>query len=252
MWTRTVLIVPALLTTGCASLLSPVGPYPRYGRLNPYAMRAPVMAPLPVGRWDNVIRTPLNSAIDVVATDGLHAGVIEGADVQEIVLREGGQQIRIARANIMRIDLVDMAGSETAAVAAGAAKGAILGAGAAALVGAVFGGPAWPPSGPFLRGAVAIGGVAGGAAAMEQRRQRMIYLAPSMAPGRSPYGGYSPDDPFMQPEVSAGGERYPGAFALPACATAPSIGGVRQITPPNVVQSPGMRRINAGAPLRRW
>lgn len=258
MWTRTLLIVPALLTTGCASLLNPaLDPYGAYGRplRSPYAMRPAVLAPLPVGRWDNVMRLPLNSTIDVVTTDGVpHVGLIEGTDAQTVVLREAGQEARIARANIVRIDLVDLAGSDNAAVAAGAAKGALIGAGAAALVGAVVGGPAWPPRGPFLRGAIALGAIAGGGQAMEQRRQRMIYLAPFTAGSRTPYGvsngyfGYdfyeSYDNYTQALDAIPSGPAYPGAFDLPACANAPAVGGVYRTAPPNIVQSPGVRRIN--------
>lgn len=265
MWTRTVLILPALLTTGCASLLNPaLDPYGGYSRpmLRPYAMRAPMMAPLPVGRWDNVMRLPLDSTIDIVTVDGVpHVGLIGGADAQAVVLREGGQETRIARASIVRIDLVDVAGSETAAVAGGAVKGAMLGVGAAALIGAVFGGPAWPPRGPFLRGAIAIGGVAGGAAVLEQRRQRMIYLAPSAAGGRSRYGGYGPypgygaydpyqDEQYSQDDMSGRGPRYPGAFDLPACAAAPAVGGGSRVGLPNEVQSPAFRRVNVATRAR--
>lgn len=194
MWTRIVLIVPALLTTGCAAMLNPaLSPYGGYGRpmVNPYAMRTPVMAPLPIGRWDIVMRLPVESIIDIVTSDGVpHVGAVAGSDAQTVVLREAGQESRIARSDVIRIDLVDIAGSETGAVAVGAAKGALLGAGAAALVGAVIGGAAWPPRGPFLRGSIALGAVAGGAAVLEQRRGRMIYLSPSAAGGRSPYGGH--------------------------------------------------------------
>jgi hypothetical protein len=223
MWTRIVLIVPALLTTGCAAMLNPaLNPYGGYGRplVNPYAMRTAVMAPLPIGRWDNVMRLPLESIIDVVTSDGVpHVGAVAGSDAQTVVLREAGQQSRIARSDIIRIDVVDVAGSETRAVAVGAAKGAMLGAGAAALVGAVAGGQAWPPRGPFLRGSIALGAVAGGAAVMEQRRGRMIYLSPLATGGRSTYDGsptypgygsypagtsYQPYDPYQYAHTPQG------------------------------------------------
>jgi hypothetical protein len=239
MWTRTILIVPVLLTTGCSALLNPaLDPYGGYRRQLPssYAMRVPLVVSLPVGRWDNVMRLPLESTVDVLTLDGVpHIGAIVGSDAQGVQLRVNGQETQLPRATIVRVDLVDVAGSETGAVALGAAKGALIGAGAAALVGAVVGGSAWPPRGPFLRGSVALGAVAGGGQVMAQRQQRLIYLAPAAVPVRGPYGygGYPGSDPSQPPDGSypatSGAVRatpsMPSAVDLPACAV-PRRGGM--------------------------
>lgn len=174
---KLVILLPILLSSACSSLLYPHGgllgprPIPYYGR----AQHAP--AP-PVGRWDSVMRLPYGSTIDVLTNDGLpNVGPITFADAKTVVISVTGREVRIPRSDVIRIDLVDLAGNDAAAVAKRAGRGALLGAGAAVLVGAVLGGSAWPPPGQLVRGGIAIGAVAGGEAALMARQRRMIYLA---------------------------------------------------------------------------
>jgi hypothetical protein len=167
----------ALLTTGCAQ-----GLYPGlYAPRTPVMVRPRATTPVPVspvGRWDEVMRLPVRSHVEVLTMDGLNAGALARADGREIRIDVGGQELAIARDDVMRVDLVDLPGSEAGAVAKRAARGALLGAGAAGLVSWVFGDQAWPPPGVLVRAGVAGGAVAGGQTALIQRQGRIVYLAP--------------------------------------------------------------------------
>jgi hypothetical protein len=130
------------------------------------------------GRWDNVMRLPPGSVVDVLSMDGAaYVGGLTAADGWSVSVNVNGIDEPIPRADVLRIDLVDLPGSEVRAVARQAGIGAVLGAGAAALVAGVIGGSAWPPPGALLRGGAAIGGVAGGSAALAARQGRIVYLA---------------------------------------------------------------------------
>ena len=175
-----VLVPAAAMTTGCAHMVSPYGPaYRPHGVARPYALAAPVDPELAArGRWDNVMRLPRGTVIDVLTMDGAaYVGALDSVDGATVrVLVRGGDH-EIARANVMRIDLVDLPGSEVRAVARQTGIGAAVGLGAAALISGVIGGSAWPPPGALLRTGAAIGGVAGAGAAMTARSQRAVYLA---------------------------------------------------------------------------
>jgi hypothetical protein len=124
------------------------------------------------------MRLPSGTVIDVLAMDGAaYVGALDAVDGASVrlLVREGEREV--ARADVMRIDLVDLPGSEVGAVARQAGVGAALGLGAATLISGVIGGAAWPPPGALLRGGAAIGGVAGGGAAMAARAPRLVYLA---------------------------------------------------------------------------
>jgi hypothetical protein len=190
-----VLIGAAMLTTGCSQLLYPGAYGPgRYGpgMAAPYgALRpAPLVEATPTGRWDNVMRLPRTSTIDVLTTDGVATvGAITGADVGHVRLLVQGTDVTISRRDIIRVDLVDVAGSDAAAVVKQGAKGALVGAAIATVASAVIGGRAWPPPGPLLRGGAALGAMSGGESELIRRRQRIIYLAPEQM--RLPSGGNS-------------------------------------------------------------
>jgi hypothetical protein len=174
------LVVATVLTTGCSALLQP-GPYhrSRYGYGRP-SMVASDYAP--VGRWDLVMRLPRQTTIDVLTRDGqAHVGWFGGADEQHVRLDVAGAAVQLARVDIVRIDLVDMPGSTTGAVARRAAGGAILGTAGAALLAGIIGGQAWPPPGALLRAGAAGGALAGGEAELARRHPRIVYLAPNMA-----------------------------------------------------------------------
>jgi hypothetical protein len=176
-----VLLLAAVATTGCASYMAPYGlgparPYPSaYNRPLPPPVDPSLMAR---GRWDNVMRLPAGAVVDVLTKDGLaYVGNLSGADGYRIRVLSNGIEEGIARADVMRVDLVDLPGSEFGAVAKRTVGGAALGVGAAALIGAVVGGPLWPPPAAMLRGGAALGGTAGASAAIAARAGRLVYLA---------------------------------------------------------------------------
>lgn len=172
------LLLASVTTSGCAALLPSGGIYGRYPVMRPAPM--PLIDPYTAarGRWDSVMRLPAGAVIDVLTMDGAaHVGKISGVDGYRVGVLISGIEEQIPRADVVRIDLVDLPGSEVAAVTKRAAGGAVLGIGAMALLGAVIGGEAWPPPAVLLRGGAAIGGVAGAESSLVGRRRRVIYLA---------------------------------------------------------------------------
>ena len=174
-----VIAAAALLATGCAPLMYPgaqPGPYGYTPSSRARAAYAP--EPPPYERWDNVMRLPHGAVIDVLTRDGAaNVGPFAGADIRRVRLLGDRQEREIDRAEVVRVDLVSLPGSGIRAVARGAAGGALLGAGAAALFAGVIGGELWPPPGVLLRSGAAIGGLAGGSAVAANRQSRLIYLA---------------------------------------------------------------------------
>lgn len=170
-------IAMACLTAGCAPLMYS-GPY---GRMPPpqYGQRRPNVEAVPIGRWDNVMRLPRGSSIDVLTNDGAaNVGLIAGSDAQSVRLQVDGADVRIARADVVRVDLVDLAGWDSGAVARKAARGALVGVGMVGLITGVLGGELWPPPAQAVRAGVALGAVGAGQAEATRRTPRMIYLAP--------------------------------------------------------------------------
>ena len=170
------LAVPATAaTSGCSQVLYPHRPIHR-----PYGMARPLAAPVQPewaarGRWDAVMRLPRGSVVDVLSMDGAaYIGAIGVVDASSLRVTVQGVEEHVARGDVLRVDLVDLPGSEVRAVARQAGIGAALGVGAAAIVAAVIGGSAWPPPGALLRGGAAIGGVAGGQSALSARQPRLI------------------------------------------------------------------------------
>jgi hypothetical protein len=172
------LVAVTVLTTGCSALMYPRGAQPfRYGRPGLVAAE-----PVPIGRWDNVMRLPLRTTIDVLTRDGrANIGGFIDADEQYVRLLIGDVQVPISRLDVVRIDLVALPGSTTGAVAKRAAGGAILGTAGAAILAGVIGGHAWPPPSALLRAGAAGGALVGGEAELAHRRSRLIYLAPNFA-----------------------------------------------------------------------
>lgn len=176
-------VMAGLMATGCSPFLHPgmhPGMYPTPGPyFAPPAHHRPALEPMPTGRWDNVMRLPRLTTIDVLMADGTATiGHILGATAQAVTISVGGTSEQIARVDVMRIDLVDLPGSRTGSVAAETLKGAALGTGAAMLFAGVLGGDFWPPPGVALRAGAALGGAAGLERELMRRRQRIIYLAP--------------------------------------------------------------------------
>lgn len=188
---RTFIVLSALIATGCSPALYGMRrglgtPHPP----GPYSHARPYMEQVPTGRWDNVMRLPHGSTIDVLTTNGAATvGAILGADIDSVRVAVDNAEMRIARTDVVRIDLVDLAGSEVGAVTRKAARGALLGLGAVALVGGVIAGEAWPPPAVAWRAGAAIGGVSAGQTELFRRQGRVIYLAPQpfVQPRYTPY-----------------------------------------------------------------
>jgi hypothetical protein len=175
MW-KAVLILLALFTTGCTHRM--------YAGISAGYSRPVAIGPWPVGRWDNVMRLPPSSTIDVLSRSGTaNVGNFASADAESVTLNVTGRQLRISRAEIVRIDLVDLPGSEATVIARSAARGALVGAGVMTVMGAVLGGEYWPPPGSFLRAGVAGGAAMAGQATAANRQPRIVYVAP---PGGGP------------------------------------------------------------------
>jgi hypothetical protein len=100
------------------------------------------------------------------------------ATASTVTVQIAGRDVEIDRTNVIRVDLVDLPGSEVRAAARSGARGAILGAGAMALAGLVIGGSAWPPPGGLLRAGAAGGAITGAQSSLSNRQDRIIYLAP--------------------------------------------------------------------------
>jgi hypothetical protein len=140
----------------------------------------PVMDPYTAarGRWDSVMRLPPGAVIDVLTVDGrAHVGAFAGADGYRVNVLANGIEEQVPRAEIVRVDLVDLPGSEVAAAARRGVTGAALGVGVAALISGAIGGALWPPPGAMLRSGAAIGGAAGVESSLSARQKRVIYLA---------------------------------------------------------------------------
>ena len=170
-----VIVLAAFTTTGCSQLFHR-GLYAP--ARHPIVAPAPLPSPMPIGRWDSVMRLPRGSVVDVLSRNGeAFVGSVSRVDGSAVRLVVQGVEEQIPRADVLRVDLVDLPGSEVRHVARGAGLGAALGVGAAALISGVIGGSAWPPPGALLRGGAAIGGLAGGEAALVARQGGLIYLA---------------------------------------------------------------------------
>lgn len=180
MRTLSVVLVAGVLTTGCAPYLYP-GMYPP-GRgpyhAPAYHPRQMAPEPTPIGRWDNVMRLPRLSVIDVLTEDGAATiGQLLASTAQSVTLTSDGVPTEIERRQVVRIDLVQLPGSATGAAIERGLKGAVLGVGAAALFSGIIGGDLWPPPGVALRAGAALGAAHAIGPELATRRPRIIYLA---------------------------------------------------------------------------
>lgn len=199
-WSASFLLV-VMAASGCAPLLSPYAAGYHRSPVPPRAGFAIDPDRAARGRWDAVMRLPAGTVVDVLSQDGeVYVGALTAVDRSSVRLSVNGVEEEIPRGEVLRVDLVDLPGSEAAAVAKRAGVGAALGVGAAALVSVVIGGGAWPPPGALLRGGAALGGVAGGHAELSARQGRLVYLAEDQ--GRPPVR-YAPAVPAstMSPRV---------------------------------------------------
>lgn len=172
-----VLLAAAVLTSGCSALLLP-GPHGPHSstrgrtRSDPYAAA--------VGRLDEVMRLPRSATVDVLTRDGVaRVGAFTSADEAGVSVEIQMVAVRIARADVIRIDLIDLPGNDALSVARGAAGGGLMGAALAGLLGAAIGGDAWPPPGAALRSGALLGGLVAGESALQGRRGRPVYIKPN-------------------------------------------------------------------------
>lgn len=123
------------------------------------------------------------SEIVVLTADGQArkgGKVLATADTLRIEFGAADEQIR--RADVMRIDLIDAAGSELAAVTRTAAGHAVLGAAATGVVAILLGRSDVLPPARLLGAGAAGGAVAGAHAEILRQRPRVIYLSPAFRP----------------------------------------------------------------------
>src|SRR5262245_60012016 len=131
-----VVVLAAVTTTGCSQLLqrglyAPARP--------PMVAAAPLLPSMPIGRWDNVMRLPRGSIVDVLSANGqAFVGQVIGADGFSVRVVVQGVEQQIPRADVVRVDLVDLPGSEVREAAKGVGLGAALGVGAAAVISGVI------------------------------------------------------------------------------------------------------------------
>ena len=230
------LLAAGLATSGCAPYLSPVSPYGP-GFAQPLI---PARAPVDIdpsagarGRWDNVMLLQPNSVLSVLTMDGQRVGTLVHADGYGVRLLVDGVEAQIARDEVMRVDLVHLPGSDVAAVAKRTAGGAVLGAGAAALIAGVIGGSAWPPPGVLVRAGAAVGGTSAAGAAIADRQSRVVYIAEyQFAPMRRP---------ATRPEETTSERDDTRLTASYAVAEWPRIMELEQSTPLIVVMISGVR-----------
>ena len=209
----------------CNALMPHGGAYGRYPMMRPAPMPAIDPYAAALGQWDSVLRLPIESVIDVLEMNGTaHVGKITRVDGYSVGVMVNGNEREIPRAEILRVDLLDLPGSEVGAAAKRAGLGAALGVGAIALVGAVIGGSAWPPPGAMLRAGAAIGGVAGARSSLIARQKRLIYLAEHQRITPPDYA----QGPPPRPVQSYSANRWDVIAGLPAATTVTvTFGGAR-------------------------
>jgi hypothetical protein len=184
------LIVMWLLTLGTMAC-SPAG-YPLGTPFNSLDSRRigpayQIPAPLPVGRWDNVMMLPPAALVEVLLMDGsLAAGPIVSAAVDHVRLRTASGEVDLLAKDVMR---VDRQARPTEGAVRNGARGAAFGAGVIGVIGLVAG--KVPPARLFLAG-----GIVGGQQNIELNRlgagSSIVYLAPAVFPGRAPAAQYRP------------------------------------------------------------
>ena len=132
-------------------------------------------APLPVGRWDNVMMLAAGTPVQVLTMDGAVAsGPLLAADSVTLRIRVASGEAALAAADVMRVDRVDSSDTLRDAV-----RGAAYGAGAVGVLGLIVGHV--PPPRLFAAGGI-IGGHEQIQLARLGRGSRIIYLAPAVAP----------------------------------------------------------------------
>ena len=171
-----VILVPCMLATGCAPALYAAGAMSRRPVSRPYVINTAPPAS-PVGRWDNVMMLEAGTPLKVLKMDGT---VVTGRFIvaNNTTLRIDAENLEggIPTADVMRVDRL---GTASGIVAREGAKGAAIGAGAAGVVGLLFG--VTPPPRVFA-GAAILGAYHGAETAAGTPGPGTVYLAPSVVP----------------------------------------------------------------------
>lgn len=177
-----VFVTAAALTSACAPagyLLQPPGG--RYGHLAPppSAYARFEAAPLPVGRWDNVMLLPVATPVLALMMDGRQVGGESvSANAGTLKVRTTSGDVDLPAAEVMRVDRLPPSASRD--YVEQGARGAAAGAGVVGVLGLIAG--HMPPPRLFAAGAI-IGASASVQGAAIVRGAVTIYLAPTRAGG---------------------------------------------------------------------
>ena len=167
-----IVLIPSLLTTGCASAIYTAAALSARSRRAEYRYERPA-EPSPVGRWDNVMMLEPGTPLKVLTMDGT---VITGNFItaNNRTLRLDTPNIEaLAMTDVMRVDRL---GVPSKTVVREGAKGAALGAGVVGVAGLMLG--VAPPPRVFAGSAI-LGGYMGAADAAGAPGRGTIYVAPS-------------------------------------------------------------------------
>ena len=123
-WSGAFLLV-VMAVPGCAPLMSPYAAGYRRYPVPPAAAVAIDPDRAARGRWDAVMRLPAGTVVDVLSQDGgVYVGALTAVDRSSVRLSVGGVEEEVARGEVLRVDLVDLPGTEVGAVAKRAGVGA--------------------------------------------------------------------------------------------------------------------------------
>jgi hypothetical protein len=166
-----VILVPCMLTTGCAPALYAAGAMSRRPNAHAHVINT-APPPSPAGRWDNVMMLEPGTPLKVLRMDGtVVTGRFVVANNTTLRIAADGLEGGISSADVMRVDRV---GTASGVIGKGGAKGAAVGAGAAGVLGLLFG--VAPPPRVFA-GAAILGAYHGAETAAGTPGPGTIYLA---------------------------------------------------------------------------
>ena len=113
-------ILTAAGTSGCARMLVPLTLMAIYneGKGPIRESSVPIDPYVGVrGRWDEVMRLPAKSVVDVLTMEGTaHVGLLTRADARAVRILINGVDEQIARADVLRLDVLYFPGPEAGAI----------------------------------------------------------------------------------------------------------------------------------------
>lgn len=174
-------LLPLTLSAGCAMGAYPLaaGGYRHRAAYAPRADTPSVAAPLPVGRWDNVMMLEPGTPVKALTADGVvTTGEVVGATIQILRISNDSGEVSLAMTDVTRVDR--LAGQGSGGRVREGVKGAAVGAGTVGVLGLIVGHV--PPPRMFIAGGIA-GAYAGTEVAAVVPGPGTIYLAPSVASG---------------------------------------------------------------------